>query len=104
MRTTINYELTDYMAIARLVNDSAPDESREYEVEYTVGGYTLILTIDRDIEYREEIGGSYEGYDFERLSVVDSEAFGVVDATCYDKDGDEVACDFRAKQLEDILN
>lgn len=34
MTTTINYELSDYMKIAALVNDNASDESSIYEVEY----------------------------------------------------------------------
>lgn len=104
MKTTINYELTDYMAIAKLVNDSATDESSKYEVEYSVDGYALILTISHEIEYRNEIGGSYEGYDFERLRVVDSEQFDVEAAGCYNTDGEEVNTDFNAKQLLNILN
>jgi len=104
MTTTINYDLTDYMAIARLINDSASDESGEYEVEYNVGGYALILTISHEIEYRDEIGSSYEGYEFERLSVVDSEEFDVEEAGCYDSEGNEISTDFNAKTLLNILN
>lgn len=104
MTTAVNISLSDYLAIARLANDSASDESREYEVEYSNGGYILFLTIDHEIEYREEIGGSCENYDFERLTVVDSEEFDVISADCYDSDGNEVFCDFQAKRLLDIVN
>ena len=104
MKTTINYELTDYMAMARLVHDSASNENEEYSVEYKEGGYTLILDISHEIEYRDEIGGSYGGYDFERLGVIDNEGYDVDDANCYDAEGNEMNTDFSAKRLLDIIN
>lgn len=104
MKTTINYELSDYMKIAALVNDNASDESSTYEVEYTTGGHTLIIEVKHEIEYRDEIGGSYENYDFERLTVVDNEEYDVVGAWCYDSEGDEINSDFNAKRILDILN
>ena len=104
MTMTIKYDTTDYMAIARLVNDATTDEGGAYEVEYAANGYALILSIAHAIEYREEIGGSYVGYDFERLAVVDSEGFDVEDAGCYDADGNEIDTDFDANTLLTILN
>ena len=100
----ITYELKDYLKIAALVNENASDESSIYEVEYTTGGYTLIIEVKYEIEYREEIGGSYEDYDFERLMVVDNEEFDVVGAWCYDNDGDKVTCDFDIYKMSNILN
>lgn len=100
----ITYELKDYLKIAALVNENASDESSIYEVEYTTGGYTLIIEVKHKIEYRDEIGGSYEDYDFERLMVVDNEEFDVLSACCCDNEGSKAACDFYAKRLLNILN
>jgi hypothetical protein len=102
--TIINYSLSDYMAIASLVRDGAPDEFREYEVEYKTGDYSLYLTIDRDAEYRNVRGGSFEGYDFERLSEIESEEFDVIGWDCLNSKGEYALCNFQPKQLTDILN
>lgn len=105
MQTTISYDLPDYMAMARQITDSYYDTTgRQIEAEYKAGGYTLILTIEHEVEYRTERGGSFEGYDFEPLSVVDHEEWSVIDFGCYNEDGEEVSCDFRAKDLLNILN
>lgn len=100
----ITYELKDYLKIAALVNENASDESSIYEVEYTTGGYTLIIEVRHKIEYRDEIGGSYEDYDFERLMVVDNEEFDVEVCGCFDNDGDKVTCDFDIYKMSNILN
>lgn len=104
MKTTITYELSDYMKIAALVSNNASDDSSEYEVEYSNGGHTLILTVSHEVEYRTETGGSYEGYDFERLSRVASEFFDVEDLGCYDGEGNEINSDFDANKLYQLLN
>lgn len=104
MTITINYDLSDYMKIAALVNDNASDESSIYEVEYTAGGCTLLIEVEHEIEYREEIGGSCEGYDFVMLAVVDGEEFDVLSADCYDSVGNEVNSDFIANKLYQLLN
>jgi hypothetical protein len=104
MTITVNYELTDYLKIAALVHDKAPDTSANYEVEYEANGYTLILDIEHEIEYREDRGGSYEGRDWERISVVDRDEYDVIGFNCFDSTGNEMRCDFHRKQLNDILN
>lgn len=104
MTTTVNYSLTDYLAMARLVHDSAGDEPRTYEVEYKTKGCTLHLDIRYDFDAHEERGGSYGGYQFERIGVVDSEEYDVFGYTCLDADGEPVKTDFTARRLLDILN
>ena len=64
----------------------------------------MIVQVNHRIEYRNEIGGSYEGYDFEMLAVVDEEEFDVLDAGCYDNEGNEVSTDFDANELHKLLN
>jgi hypothetical protein len=104
MTSTLNLSMTDYMAIAKLVADSAGDEPSTYEVEYKVDGYTLFLNVTHEFDNREVRGGSYEGYAFERLTEVENEFYDVTGFECHDADGEPVACDFTAKRLLDILN
>lgn len=104
MTHTVNISLTDYMKIAALVADNADDEPSTYEVEYTANGHTLFVEIDHDFDTRNVIGGSFEGYDFERLTEVYNETYDVVRFDCYDADGEAVTCDFTARRLLGILN
>lgn len=104
MTPTITYELSDYMKIAALVSNNASDEASTYEVEYTAGDHTLILTVSYEVEYRTEVGGSYDDYDFERLGVVDNEEFDVLSADCYDSEGNEINNDFDTNKLYQLLN
>ena len=99
-----HFTASDYTAIANAIYGLGSTESAEHVIEYANGSCLLVVQVNRRIECRDEIGCSYEGYDFERLSVVDSEGFDVEDAGCYDKDGNEIETDFDAKQLLDILN
>jgi hypothetical protein len=104
MTSTLNLSMTDYMAIARLVADSAGDEPSTYEVEYKADGYTLYLDIAHEFDTRTERGGSYGGYQFERLTAVINEEYDVIGYTCLDDDGERVACDFSINTLTNILN
>jgi hypothetical protein len=104
MNATVNLSLSDYMNIARLVDDSIFDERGGTEVEYTVNGYTLLIEVEREIEYRDVIGGSYEGYDFERLTVIDRETFDVLGTAVIDPDGCNIDCYVDPRPLLDILN
>jgi hypothetical protein len=104
MTTTVNYSQTDMMAIAGLVADGHTDEPSTYEVEYKVGGHALYIEVAYEFDAHEERGGSFEGYDFERIGVVDSEYYDIIKYECLDRDGEPVACDFTPKRLLDILN
>lgn len=79
-----------------MIDDNRPEESGEYEVNYNGMGVVL----DYEVEYREGIGGSYEGYQFERIAEVDREHVTVKGV--YDTVGDEI-CGV-TKQIQQILN
>lgn len=104
MKATVSLNLSDYMAIARMVADCATDEPSTYEVEYNSGGYVLYLYIEHDFDTREVRGGSYENYDFERLTEVYNEGYDIISYECLDSDGEPISCDFTSKRLLDILN
>ena len=104
MTTTVNLSLTDYMKIAALVHDGTTDEPSRYDVEYTTDGYTLYCDVTHDFDTRTVRGGSYEGYDFERLTEVANEEFDIIAFECLDADGEPVTCDFTTSKLLDILN
>ncbi len=104
MTTTVNLSLTDYMKIAALVNDSTTDEPSRFEVEYTAGGYSLFLYVTHDFDTRTVRGGSYEGWDFERLTEVYNEEFDILAVECLDADSEPITCDFTTRRLLDILN
>lgn len=98
---------SDYLAIARLITDTpvAGAGNHNYEVVYKSGGYALYLDVLREIAYHNEIGGSYGGYAFERLSVIDRDDFDILGYTCVDSSGDYADCDFTVtKLLETIFN
>ena len=101
---TTHFTTTDYQAIVNKIYSEVTDESAEHVIEVENGDTLLIVQVNHRIEYRDEIGGSYEGYDFERLSVVASEEFDVLDADCYDSEGNEVNSDFDTNELYKLLN
>lgn len=101
---TTHFTTTDYQAIVNKIYSEVTDESAEHVIEVKNGNYLLIVQVNHRIEYRDEIGGSYEGCDFEMLAVVDKEEFDVLDADCYDSEGNEVASDFDANELYKLLN
>jgi hypothetical protein len=92
------------MKIAALVNDGTTDEPSRFEVEYTANGITLYLDVTHDFGTKEVRGGSYEGWDFERLTKVVNEEFDIIAVECLDADGEPVTCDFTTRRLLDILN
>lgn len=96
----------DYKAIAaQIVNHCDGYDRTQYTVEVmTANGVTLFIDVDYTAEYRDEIGGSYEGYDFERISVLDSENFEVTGFDAYDKDGESTSTDFNESELLTYLN
>ncbi len=104
MTTSVNLNLTDYMKIAALVHDGTTDEPSRYDVEYTADGCSLFFDVTHDFDTRAVRGGSYEGYDFERLTEVVNEEFDVIAFECLDADGEPVTSEFTAARLLDILN
>ena len=73
-----------------------PSESGTFEVELG-NGYTA--EIDYDVRYRDEIGGSYENWDFEHITVIDYEYYEVL--SVWDEEGNE--CPDIVKQLKEKL-
>lgn len=93
---TVQLSASELLEVARLIDDNHPEESGEYEVKYK--GMNVVL--DYEVEYREGIGGSYEGYQFERIAEVDREHVTVKGV--YDSAGDEI-CGV-TKQIQEVLN
>ena len=73
-----HFTISDYTAIVNRIYGDLTGECAEHLIEYEKGDYLLIVQVNHRIEYRNEIGGSYEGYDFEMLAVVDEEEFDVL--------------------------
>lgn len=96
------------MAIARLITDVPVNGAgnHTYEVVYKSGGYALHLDVLREIAYHIERGGSYGGYDFEQVSVIDRDDFDILGYTCVDNNsGDYADCDFTTTRLfETVFN
>lgn len=93
---TVEFSASELFSIARSINDNHPDEPGEYEVEFK--GFDIVLFYEA--QYREGIGGSYEGYQFERIAELVSEYISVKGV--YDSTGDEVQG--AAKQIQNVLN
>lgn len=101
---TTHFTTSDYQAIVNKIYSEVTDESAEHVIEVENGDCLLIVQVNHRIEYRNEIGGSYEDYDFEMLAVVDEEEFDVLDADCYDSEGMPVDHDFDVNELYKLLN
>lgn len=101
---TAHFTTQDYQAIVNKIYSEVTDESAEHVIEIENGNCLLIVEVNHRISYRDEIGGSYEGYDFEMLAVVDEEEFDVLSADCFDNEGNEVNSDFDANELYKLLN
>lgn len=93
---TVQLSAHELLEVARMIDDNHPEESGEYEVSYK----GLEICLAYEVEYREGIGGSYEGYDFERICEVSDETVTV--KAVYDSEGDEVLGITR--QLQEVLN
>ena len=74
----------DIDAMVQAIYNECPGESGSFEVEFG-NGYTA--EIGYEVEYRDEIGGSYENWDFEHITVIDYERFEVL--AVWDDEGDE---------------
>lgn len=74
----------DINAMVQTIYNESPSESGTFEVELG-NGYTA--EIDYDVRYRDEIGGSYENWDFEHITVIDYEYYKVL--AVWDEEGDE---------------
>lgn len=94
----------DYSNIAKQILANVPDESKTFEVEVSVGELTVFVEADYDVEYREVTGGSYEGWDFERLSEISYERLDVVSAAVYDNEGDAAGIEVSTSTIEKFLN
>lgn len=94
----------DYSNIAKQILANVPDESKAFEVEILIGIYTVFVEVDFDVEYREVIGGSYEGWDFERLSEIAYERIEVLNAEVYDNEGDTAVIEVSTSIIEEFLN
>ncbi|MQX26878.1 hypothetical protein GHJ49_04345 [Alistipes sp. dk3620] len=99
-----HFTTSDYRAIVNKIYGEISDESAESVIEFENGDCLLVVQVNHRIGYKDEIGGSYEGYDFEMLAVVDEEEFDVLSADCYDSEGNEVDSDFDANELYKLLN
>lgn len=95
---------TDYSNIAKMILANVPDESKTFEVEFATDTYTVFVEVDYDVEYREVIGGSYEGWDFERLSEISYERLDVVSVEAYDNEGDTINIEISTSTIEKLLN
>lgn len=101
---TTQLSTTDYSNIAKQILANIPDESKAFEVEVSVGELTVFVEVDYDVEYREVIGGSYEGWDFERLSEIAYERIEVLNAEIYDNEGETAGIEVCASTIEKLLN
>lgn len=93
-----------YSNIGKQILANIPDESKAFEVEVLIGTYTVFVEADYDVEYREVIGGSYEGWDFERLSEIAYERIEVLNAEVYDNEGDTAGIEVSTSTIEKFLN
>lgn len=94
----------DYSNIAKQILTNLPDESKTFEVEVLIGTYTVFVEADYDVEYRVVIGGSYEGWDFERLSEIAYERIEVLNAEVYDYESDTTGVEVSTSTIEKFLN
>lgn len=101
MRQILHITENEYKMIAEAM--SGCEEGR-HEVEVRIApDVDAVIDFTCSVTYREIVGGSYEGYDFERYNVEDSRAYSVKDCSVYVGD-EEVDTDFNVKELENRLN
>ena len=65
----------DIDAMVQTIYNECPCESGTFEVEFDNG---LTAEVSYEVEYRDEIGGSYENWDFEHITVIDYEYYEVL--------------------------
>lgn len=95
---------TDYQAIANYIYANRPDENKAFEVEYETADYVIFLDVRYDFDTTEVIGGSYEGWDFERLTEVCNENFDVVSCDVFDTEGEPIEVAVNLSTIEKFLN
>ena len=79
-------------------------EEGRHEVEVCIApDADAVIDFTCSVTYIEIVGGSYEGYDFERYNVEDSRMYSVQGCSVY-VDDEEVDTDFNVKELENRLN
>lgn len=101
MKQTLRITESDYRAIADAMSEAGEGW---HEVEVPIApGADAVIDFTCSVAYREEIGGSYEGYDFERYNVEDSRSYSVKGCSVY-VDDEEIDTDFNVKELENHLN
>lgn len=101
MKQTLHMTEADYRTIAEAMSEA--DEGR-HEIEVCIApDVDAVVDFDCSVTYREVVGGSYEGYDFERYNVEDSRMYSVQGCSVY-VDDEEVDTDFNVKELENRLN
>ena len=103
MKTTLRIELTDRMAIARQVVDSAPEAPGSYTVECKMGGYLFYIEVAHDFDVHTEIVARYGGYR-DVYTEIRNEYYDVQKIDCLDADGELVEHDLTTRALSDILN
>lgn len=102
--TNVKLEQADLESIRDLIYKGTTDRPSSFEVEYAANGYTLYLNVEHEFDTRTVRGGSYEGYDFERLTEVYNERFDILNLECLDSDGESITCDPFRNDLLNILN
>ena len=101
MKRTLHITESDYRAIAEAMSEA--DEGR-HEIEVRIApDADAVVDFDCSVTYREVVGGSYGGYEFERYNVEDSRSYSVKGCSVY-VDDEEVETDFNVKELENRLN
>ena len=101
--TNVKLEQADLDSIRDLIYKGTTDRPSRFEVEYAANGYTLYLNVEHEFDTCAVRGGSYEGYDFERLTEVYNERSDILNLECLDSDGEPVTCaPFRSDLLKTL--
>lgn len=83
--------------VSTIIEQCSGDISRTLDIDFDNG---FVAEVAYEVEFREIIGGSYEGYDFERIATVDYERYFV--RHVWDEEGNE--CPTIVLKLNKILN
>lgn len=99
---TTQLSITDYTSIANMILST---DREVIEVEFEKSNTMLFLELVHVTQWHEEIGGSYEGYDFEAIGVCDRDEYHITDFACINIDTDQnTETDFNEGILLNLLN
>lgn len=101
MNTT--FTTTNYEAIATNIANQLPESNESFDIEILFDGYTVYASGFYEVEYRECVGGSYEGYAFERYTETVSKRVELAEVVAIEQETDE-ATELNIQTIESLLN